>query len=179
MPFLTSLMLIHWLCAPCFRHDLLQVQESPLVRNLPVAPARRRAKVLCVYDFAQSGHCFECCTNSTSNVCCKIVLSIASCCTVIFNLILLEWGSVQMNEASIMRVLLRPRSFRRHKASSSRDSRAATNHWAGGPNHLSQSLHWCSTPSLSMPSVMSTVSFKQSPQRVPPGCVPSIGAPQL
>lgn len=79
----------------------------------------------------------------------------------------------------MIRLLFSPRSFRRHSARSSRDSGAATTHWLGGECHLSQSRHMKRTPSRSMPSVMSTVSLRQSPHNAPAACVPSMGAPQL
>lgn len=49
----------------------------------------------------------------------------ASCWTVILTLILLEWASVQIKLASMTLTFVRPRSFRKHKASSSLDSGAA------------------------------------------------------
>lgn len=44
----------------------------------------------------------------------------------------LEWGSVQMNPASMRRTLERPLSLRRQTARSSRDSSSHRVHWAGG-----------------------------------------------
>ena len=67
-----------------------------------------------------------------------------------------------MKFASMILTLDNFGSFRRHSASSSRDSGAAVIHCAGGCSHLSQSLHMCIVASLGMPSEISTVSFTQS-----------------
>lgn len=70
-----------------------------------------------------------------------MVPSNASCWTVILVLIRRECGSVQRKEASMILTLLRPRSLRRQRARSSRDSGAAVTHEDGGESHRSQSRH--------------------------------------
>ena len=54
--------------------------------------------------------------------------------------ILFEWGSVQMNPASMSRTLLRPLSFLRQRASNSLDSGSAMDHAEGGDRNRSQAL---------------------------------------
>jgi hypothetical protein len=78
---------------------------------------------------------------------------------VILTLILLEWGSVQINEASTNFTLLRPLTNFKHKANSSGDS---SSQWTqGGFRYLLQSLQWNSTVFLVIPSVISSWDFKQ------------------
>lgn len=138
-------------------------------------------QVLWVYDLAQSGHWWVATTNSTSNVCWTIVPALASAWMVIFILIRFECGSVQMKLASMILDLFRPLNFRKHSASSSRDSGAAVIHCAGGECHLSQSLQQCIVHSRWIPAEISTLSLIQSPHRASKTSVevPSIGAPQL
>ena len=57
---------------------------------------------------------------------------------VIFTLIRLEWGSVQIKLASMILTFERPLNFRRHNASNSLDSGEAVIQCAGGCSHLSQ-----------------------------------------
>lgn len=57
-----------------------------------------------------------------------------------------EWGSVQMKPASIRRTLLRPLSFLRQMARSSRDSGSAIVHVWGGEKKRSQFLQKESVP---------------------------------
>lgn len=89
-----------------------------------------------------------------------------------------EWGSVQINEASIILSLFRRGSFRRHRANKCLLSGAATTHEFGGESHRSQSRHMCSVASRCMPSVTSVLSLMQSKQKAPAAWVPSMGAPQ-
>lgn len=69
----------------------------------------------------------------------------------------LECGSVQMNPASIRRTLLRPFSFLRQIARSSRDSGSAICHEDGGDRNRSQFLQNERAHCFGMPSVMSTL----------------------
>ena len=88
-----------------------------------------------------------------------------------------ECGSVQINEASMMRTLFRPGSRLRQSASSSRDSGAAAIHVVGGRRKRSQSRQKWTVDSRGMPCVQSYVSLTQSVQRAPVASVPSIAAP--
>jgi hypothetical protein len=55
---------------------------------------------------------------------------------VILTFIRLECGSVQIKLASMIRTFDKPLNFRRHRASSSRDSSAAVSQVFGGWSHL-------------------------------------------
>ena len=71
--------------------------------------------------------------------------------------ILFEWGSVQMNPASMSRTLLRPLSFLRQMARSSRDSGSAICHVVGGDRKRSQFLQNEIEACFGIPSVISTL----------------------
>lgn len=94
--------------------------------------------VLAVKLFAQSGHWWYATTYSTSKVCCRMAPWNASCWIVIFTLIRLEWGSVQIKLASMILTFERPLNFRRHNANNSLDSGEAEIQCAGGCSHRSQ-----------------------------------------
>ena len=75
----------------------------------------------------------------------------ASPCTVSLILIRLEWGSVQMNEASTNLTFVRPFKRRKQMASNSLDSNSALIHCPGGYKNLSQFLQNEMFASLGIP----------------------------
>lgn len=71
-------------------------------------------------------------------------------------LILLLWGSVQMNPASTNRTLFKPFNFFKHSVNSSRDSSSAVIHMPGGWRYRSQLRQKWICTCFGMPSVIST-----------------------
>lgn len=69
--------------------------------------------------FLQSGHCEYFSINSTISLCCMRVFSLMDLMNSILILILLEWGSVQINLASLSSSLAKPFTFLRSMPSSS------------------------------------------------------------
>ena len=111
-----------------------------------------------VYVFLQSSHWRLATINSTTKVCYSKVLFMTSFCTVILTFNLLEWGSVQMNPASIIFTLFNPFICFKHKAKSYGDSNSHETH--GGLWYLLHSLQWWSYTDLDIPSDMSIFDFR-------------------
>mmetsp|Transcript_9116 Transcript_9116/g.31433 ORF Transcript_9116/g.31433 Transcript_9116/m.31433 type:complete len:208 (+) Transcript_9116:2403-3026(+) len=100
-------------------------------------------------------------TYSTTKVCCKMAPLKMSFCIVSLTLSLLEWGSVQINDASTSLILFRPLVLLMQNVSSSLDSSAAVTQCFGGCKYLPHPSQYSTVTCLWMPSVMSTWVFRQ------------------
>ena len=124
----------------------------------------------------QSGHWPYCTTISTSNARSRIVEVKTSFCTVSLTRSLLLCGSVHTKCASIRRTDLRPRSFFKQMARSSRLSSSAMTHVLGGFKYLSQFLQKLIVAVFGISSVISILFRKQFTHRF--ALLGSIGIPQ-
>ena len=124
----------------------------------------------------QSGHWPYCTMISTSKARSRIVEVNTSFCTVSLTRSLLLCGSVHTKLASIRRTDLRPRSFFKQIARSSRLSSSAITHVLGGFKYLSQFLQKLIVAVLGISSVISILFRKQFTHRF--ALLGSIGIPQ-
>ena len=99
-------------------------------------------------------------------------------CTLTFNFIRFECGSVQMNTASTNRTLDSPRSRRRHSAINSLLSSVQATQCCGGCSHRWQPLQKCIDASRWIPSEMSTFRRIQFSHMAMPA-LPDMGTPHV
>jgi hypothetical protein len=99
-------------------------------------------------------------------------------CTLIFNFMRFECGSVQMKLASTNRTFDSPRNLRKHSAINSLLSSAAETQCCGGCRYRSQPLQKCIDASRWIPSEISTFRRIQSSHMAMP-VFPDIGAPHV
>jgi len=120
-PSLTSVIFRHLSAALCFNINYSRNKNVLLWSTLCLTWSWA-TQVWGVYVFLQSSHCKLVTTNSTTKLYCKRVLFMTSFWTVSLTLILLEWGSVHTNPASMSFTLLSPFINLRQMERSSGDS---------------------------------------------------------
>lgn len=149
------------MCALCFRISCSRYSMVLLWCTLCLSWTYA-CHVWGVHIYLQSSHCWFPILNSTTKVYCKIVPFSISFWISSLILILLEWGSVQINWASRSLIAFIPLSFLRHIARSSALSHSGATHLVWDCMYLLHSRQCSIRLSLEIVSVMSILFLRQA-----------------